>query len=83
MKKQLINLYENHWGNLSVNLKKILDDEKQIQKPTNPLLINLNESLYKDSDIKVLIFGQETNDWENDFNGSTAQTSSDLRSFLQ
>lgn len=73
MKKQLITLYKCHWEDLSTNLIDILNDEKQTQKPTNPLLINLNESLYQDSDIKVLIFGQETNDWENDFNGSTAQ----------
>lgn len=34
-------------------------------KPTNPLLIRIDdEEKYKSSDLKIMFFGQETNDWE-------------------
>ncbi len=81
MKNKLRELYENHWENLCLNLNEILEDEKQIQKPTNPLLINLDKVQYENSDIKVLIFGQETNDWEMNFNSSIEHSLSTYNDF--
>jgi len=74
MKNQLINLYKENWENLKTAFVKILEEEQFEQKPTNPLLIYLNEKEYLNADIKVMIFGQETNDWGKNFNGQLVET---------
>lgn len=68
MNNQLQNLYHSKWNELSSELQNILNDEKKEKKPTNPLLLKINERKYSNADIKIMIFGQETNDWEGDFN---------------
>jgi len=68
--EQLKLLYSGHWENLI----KYGNAIKPI--PANPLLIKINEEEFKKSDLKVMIFGQETWDWhkfgtsiENGMNG--------------
>lgn len=56
--KQLEELYNKHWDNLIENGKKI-----QSPVPANPLLIKVDEKIYNQSDLKVMIFGQETWGW--------------------
>jgi len=58
MNLKLKELYENHWDNLLRESNKIIDIT-----PTNPLLLKVNEEKYNNSDIKVMIFGQETWGW--------------------
>ena len=66
--EQLKELYLNRWDNLSSKLKNfIISDEFEI-KPTNPLLLShKNPKEFYDSDIKIMILGQENNDWEGEF----------------
>jgi hypothetical protein len=56
--EKLINLYSRHWDALLLKL----DGEKK-ETYTNPLLISIDEEKYINSEIKVMIFGQETRDW--------------------
>lgn len=70
MNDRLYELYQKKWEALSQKLNEIIFDNNLSQKPTNPLIVSLDEMLYVESDIKVLIFGQETNDWEKNFNGN-------------
>lgn len=70
MNNKLNKLYSERWSVLSHELGQIIDNIDFIQKPTNPLLIRVNEADYLHSDIKVMIIGQETNDWGHDFNGN-------------
>jgi hypothetical protein len=62
-------MYSEKWEKFSDELRKILDDDSREFKPTNPLLIYLDEEKYQSSDIKIMIFGQETNDWGDNFTG--------------
>ena len=55
--------------NLSNDLNQIIENNLLDQKPTNPLLLRINEIEYDHSDIKVMIIGKETNDWGNNFTG--------------
>jgi len=70
MNLTLQRIYSEKWETFSDELYKILDDGKKKDKPTNPLLIYLDEVKYKSSDIKIMIFGQETNDWGGNFTGN-------------
>ncbi|CAM3008511.1 hypothetical protein [Flavobacterium frigoris] len=69
MNDKLKKLYSEKWENLSINLNEVLENPELKTKPTNPLLISLENNNYENADIKLIIFGQETNDWEKDFNG--------------
>ncbi len=67
MNSTLKKLYLNNWNILSEKLNElILDNSKEI-KPTNPLLIYVDEEKYLNADIRIMIIGQETNDWEGNF----------------
>lgn len=70
MNKRLQELYAIHWPNLTKELNEILNNEDLNQKPTNPLLLSIDETKYLESDVKVMILGQETNDWGNNFTGN-------------
>jgi hypothetical protein len=61
--EQLHELYASKWEALSAALlTSVKDDEKT---PTHPLLLHVdNEEAWQNADLKVMIFGQETNDWE-------------------
>lgn len=63
----LQSVYKEKWDLFSDKLNQILKDETKEKKPTNPLLLYIDEEKYKNADIKIMIFGQETNDWEGDF----------------
>lgn len=67
MNEKLESLYKKNWHKFSKNLNEILKDNSKEKKPTNPLLLYLDEEKYKNAEIKVMILGQETNDWEGDF----------------
>jgi len=74
MNSKLAELYKSHWSDLSKNLNLILNDKDLTQKPTNPLLIYVDEKKYFESDLKVMIIGQETNDWGENFSGNFQKT---------
>jgi len=60
---QLRDLYQSKWKELSKAIEKHKDEA------TNPLLISLkDETAYVNSKQKIMIIGQETNDWECYFN---------------
>ncbi|MDD4087286.1 MAG: hypothetical protein PHP48_08580 [Bacteroidales bacterium] len=62
--KELRSLYRRHWDSFSKSLNEIVNDDTKIIKPSNPLLISLTQpEIYSEADIKVLIVGQENNDW--------------------
>lgn len=64
---RLTELYTNSWPNLAGQLEEIKASD-QIVKPTNPLLLSVKEEdKYLNADLRVMIFGQETNDWGGDF----------------
>jgi len=56
------NLYRDNWTNLQSNLKPL-----DTRKYTNPFLIAFDEDLLRKSDLKVMIFGQETKGWGDRF----------------
>ena len=70
MKEELLELYNSKWVELFAELKPIMDDVSEIIKPACPLLISIeDDDHYKSADIKLMIFGQETNSWH--FSGSS------------
>lgn len=64
--KKLLDLYESNYPLLSEKLvEKNINLSKENQKPergTNPLLLKIDKN-YIEADIKIMIFGQETNVW--------------------
>lgn len=67
MNEELTNLYQEKMESLTVKLQNF--DEK----PTNPLLIQIEEENYKNADIKIMIFGQETFDFEGEFGSKSIE----------
>lgn len=65
--KQLKELYESKWDDFSKKINGINNDVLSQEISTNPLLLRIDEQEYLNSDIKIMIFGQETNDWDLDF----------------
>ena len=64
MNEALLNLYSSKWDSLTAATKSILEDETLDIKPANPLLLYIDEEEeYKNADIRLMIFGQETNSW--------------------
>ena len=57
---QLKELYSGNWGELE-------SEAKGISNITHPLLIKVDETIFCNSDIKVVIFGQETDGWQGKF----------------
>ena len=75
---RLVNLYGRHIPNLYSEIEKIyLDDKYKDFKASLPLLIELPENPwdtpYETADIKIMIFGRETNNW-NDGNRNDKDT---------
>jgi hypothetical protein len=62
MNTKLFDLYASKWGSLQEELSKIHNDDSLDVKPTNPYLISVNPD-YENSDLRVMVFGQETNGW--------------------
>ena len=44
--------------------KRRLDNTKE--QPAYPLLLKINEENYRNADLRIMIFGQETNSWEHE-----------------
>lgn len=64
MTKELFELYSSKWGDLTKAISLIYQNDNLLIKPTNPLLIKIkNEEDYSSADIRLMIFGQETNGW--------------------
>lgn len=72
--EKLIKAYKANWSSLTEELNKILQNKDYDQKPTNPLLLSIDEEKYTNADINVLIIGQETNDWGHIFNSNFDET---------
>jgi len=67
LNNKLTKLYSDNWLDFARKLEEIKESELTV-KPTNPLLITVqDEYKYINADIRVMIFGQETNDWGGDF----------------
>jgi len=65
---QLEDLYRSHWVKFSSELNKIVNSDEYGVKPTNPLLLKHPDiDSFESSDIRVMIIGQETNQWEGVF----------------
>ena len=74
--EQLKALYASRWETLCHALQNFVCDERASVKPAYPFLLSLvrwkgsqpTESWYTDADLRVMVFGQETNSWagEND-----------------
>jgi hypothetical protein len=64
MNEQLLKLYSSKWRGLSAAITTILEDDILDIKPANPLLLYIKkEEDYKTADIRLMVFGQETNGW--------------------
>lgn len=82
MKEELYKLYSEKWINLNEDILKIYKNPEFTIKPTNPLLLSLENNDYENSEIKVMIFGQETNSWYETFNGNIDITMNLYRDFF-
>jgi len=82
MNEKLIELYTQHWDNLSNGLNQIIADDKYKIKPANPLLISLTDvEKFESADIRVMIIGQENNGWEGIFSNNMNYLLSVYRDF--
>lgn len=71
MNAALKNLYNSRWSDLNAALQHITQDESREIKPANPLLLYIdNEDEYMKADIRLVIYGQETNSWYEKENAS-------------
>lgn len=78
MNSELQKLYFSKWDGLCASIKPILEDKDLVMKPTNPLLLYLdNEDELISADFRVMIFGQETNRWYGEFNTDNIKLSLD------
>lgn len=74
LNEQLKTLYASRWGRIGASLQAVVCDEHADVKPAYPFLLSLakwegdqpTESWYTDADLKVMVFGQETNSWKGD-----------------
>lgn len=75
MNTKLADLYSSNRENLCSALKPILEDHKLEVKPTNPLLLKVNDiDAFNKADIRLMIYGQETNSWGEQFSSSIDST---------
>lgn len=63
MRTELLNRYHEEWNAL---LRKHAMKNFGVEQPTNPLLLEVPPSYFA-ADYRVMIFGQETNNWEGVF----------------
>lgn len=68
LNEKLKEIYLSNWKELSIEMNKINEDSTKTIKPANPLLLKVNKE-YENADIRIMIFGQETNGWEGNFKG--------------
>lgn len=62
MNQKLNELYKSKWDLLKEKFDIILKDDNLITKPAKPLLLYIDNE-YQNADIRLLVFGQETNQW--------------------
>jgi hypothetical protein len=68
---RLRKLYNSKWSKFSLELQKIVNSTDCKIKPANPLVLShSNPEKFEESEIKVMILGQENNGWEGVFNGN-------------
>jgi len=73
--QELTELYERHWVGLECEVNKLPID----LRPTHPLLIMLPDKVaYHNAEIKLMIVGQETNDWEGMFGRHSVRMLQDI-----
>lgn len=71
-------LYARHWKAYSKAVAEAMRGMTEMQKPCFPLLLSLtqwtdgvqDESWYTTADIKVMVFGQETNKWHGEYSAN-------------
>lgn len=71
LNEQLKTLYASRWGELCDSLQSVACREHTAVKPAYPFLLSMVrwendrpvEKWYTDADLKVMVFGQETNSW--------------------
>ena len=54
MNTQLQRIYNEKWNTFSIKLNEVLQDNLKENKPTNPLLLYINEEKYQNADIKIM-----------------------------
>jgi hypothetical protein len=83
MNEALLNLYSSKWDTLNACLKPIIGDDSLDIKPANPLLLYVDrEEEYKNADIRLMIFGQETNSWYEKGNGTIKELLNNYNGFF-
>lgn len=81
---KLLELYSSYWNDYALKLNEILKNDVYPDKPTNPLLLShIDPKGYKNADIRLMIIGKQTNDWESIFNGDIKKTISVYRDFYK
>jgi len=84
MNNALKELYEKHWERLSEGLAEVNENLEDGEQASNPLLIQLpDEQAYKSADIRMIVFGQETNNWHHQFQTNIGKTLDWYASFLE
>jgi len=69
MNEQLLNLYKSKWPAVCAAMEPILADALFGIKPTCPLLLSVDdEEDFHSADIRIMVYGQETNNWYQQFN---------------
>lgn len=74
LNEQLKELYASRWGRIGDSLQAVVCGEHADVKPAYPFLLSLarwegdqpTEDWYTDADLKVMVFGKETNSWKGD-----------------
>ncbi len=74
LNKQLESLYDSKWKGICSILQALADSGQAVAKPAYPFLLSVarwengqpDEKWYADADLKVMVFGQETNSWVGD-----------------
>lgn len=68
MNELLKNLYSSKWGKINEMLQSFNEDDPEDLEnlATHPLLIKTDDE-YAKADLKVMFFGQETNEWNGVF----------------
>ncbi|SET50261.1 hypothetical protein [Hymenobacter actinosclerus] len=66
--KYLESLYASKWQDLFDSIYPLLTDDNVEDTPACPLLLKVeDEEFYSNADIRIMIFGQETNSWYEPF----------------
>lgn len=81
MNSELRALYASKWDKLTKHMQHIKDAEDCPIKPTNPLLLSIDEEEYRNADIRIMFYGQETNSWYDSFNPNMQFTLKEYENF--